>query len=357
MQGFPLFATRKRSFLFRFVVLVLPVVFLVTILSQSVLAQNTFVITDGDEVIVHTSFASDPATALNEAGIVVDSDEFTTAQTEDGVYDITVQRNDAVTVTYSGKDTQIKIEDDTVEALLLRAGIPTGEGYIISQELTAQPVDGMRITVDHHVVNQEVYTQDIPFEITTVEDPSMPAGYEKILTEGVIGQVQCTADVEYLNAVELSRTVTAKEIVRPAQNQVVAVGTGERVSSWSDGYQITDHEIILPSGEVLTYYKTDIFHATAYTQYDEGCNNTTATMTPAHWGVVAVDPSVIPYGTRMFIMDADGRSIYGLATAEDCGGAIVDHRMDLYMDTLTEAFGYGRRDVVVYFLGDANWTY
>lgn len=357
MQGFPLFAARKRGFFFRFVVLVLPVVFLVTILSQSVLAQNTFVITDGDEVIVHTSFASDPATALDEAGIEVDSDEFTTAQTEDGVYDITVQRNDAVTVTYCGKDIQIKIEDDTVGDLLLRAGIPTGEGYTVSQELAAKPTDGMQITVEHHVVNQEIYTLDIPFEITTVEDPSMPAGHEKILSEGVVGQVQCTADVEYLNAVEVSRKVTAKETVRPAQNQVVAVGTGEAVVNNAYVPTITDHEIILSTGEVLTYYKTDTFYATAYTQYDEGCNNTTATMTPVRWGVVAVDPSVVPYGTRMFIVDEDLGFVYGLATAEDCGGAIVGHRMDLFMDTLNEAFGYGRRNVTVYFLGDADWTF
>ena len=72
MQGFPLFAARKRSMLLRMVVLVLPVVFLVTLLSQTVTAQNTFVITDGDDVIVHTSYATDPAQALTEAGIDVD---------------------------------------------------------------------------------------------------------------------------------------------------------------------------------------------------------------------------------------------------------------------------------------------
>lgn len=357
MRGFPLFAARKRSNLLRFLVFVLPVVFLVTILSQSVLAQNKFVITDGDEVIVHTSFASDPAVALNEAGIKVDLDEYSSTQTEDGVYDITVQRNDAVTVIYCGETISVKIQDNTVGDLLLRAGLKTGEGYEVSEDLAAVPYDGMEITVNHHVVNQEVYTLDIPFEITTVYDSYMPYGMEEIRSEGVVGQVLCTADVEYLNAQEVSRKVTSKEMLQEAVAQVVAVGTGEAVGYQSGYPVVTDSEIILPSGEVLTYYKTDTFYATAYTQYDEGCNATTATMTPVHWGVVAVDPSVVPYGTRMFIMDADGSFIYGLATAEDCGGAIVGHRMDLFMDSLNEAYGYGRRDVTVYFLGDANWTY
>ena len=118
MQGFPLFAARKRSMLLRMVVLVLPVVFMVTLLSQTVLAQNTFVITDGDDVIVHTSYATDPAEALTEAGIDVDQDEYSATQNEEGGYDITVQRNDAVTVTCGGQTQQVRIEDATVADLL-----------------------------------------------------------------------------------------------------------------------------------------------------------------------------------------------------------------------------------------------
>ena len=357
MQGFPLFAARKRSMLLRVLVLVLPVVFLVTILSQSVMAQNTFVITDGDEVIVHTSFASDPAAALTEAGIEVDSDEYTTTQTEDGVFDITVERNDAVTVTYGGQTLSVRIEDDTVGELLTRAGIPTGEGYEVSVELTAAPYDGMELTVDHHVVNREVYTLEVPFEVTRIDDPSMPAGDEVIVSEGVVGQVLYTADVEYLNAQEIGRTVIEREVVREMENQVITVGTGEAVGQKRTQPLIGDGVIVLPSGEVLTYYASDTYTATAYTMYDEGCNDTTACMTKVRWGVVAVDTDLIRYGTRMYIMTPDGSFIYGVGTAEDCGGAIQGKRLDLYMPTLREAYRFGRKDVTVYFLGDANWTY
>lgn len=357
MQGFPLFAARKRSMLMRVLVLVLPVVFLVTILSQNVMAQNTFVITDGDAVIVHTSYASDPATALNEAGFDVDEDSYVTTQTEDGVYDITVQRNDAVTVHYCGEEIAVKIEDGTVQALLDRAGIPSGDGYEISVDLSAEPYDGMQIEITHHVVNEEIYTVDIPFETVTISNPYLPEGKEVVTTEGVVGQVQYTADVEYLNAQEISRVVKNEKTLRQVQDQVVEVGTGEYANLKRSEPLIGDGYILMPSGEVLTYYKTDTFVATAYTQYDEGCNNTTATMTPVHWGVVAVDPRVVPYGTRMFIVKSDGSYIYGLGTAEDCGGGIKGKRLDLYMPTLSQAFSFGRQDVTVYFLGDANWTY
>jgi 3D (Asp-Asp-Asp) domain-containing protein len=244
-----------------------------------------------------------------------------------------------------------------VEGLLKRAGIPTGEGYEVSQPLDAQPVDGMQITVDTYFVNEETYTVETPFEISTVEDPYMVEGDERIVTEGVVGQSLYTATVTYRNSEEIKRTVTNKEVIRASQNQVVAVGTGELVGKKAEKPLIGDDVIVLPTGEVLTYYKKDTYKATAYTKYDEGCNDTTACMTKVKWGVVAVDTDLIPYGTRMYIMTSNGKFIYGIGTAEDCGGAIQGKRLDLYMPTLREAFKFGRQDVTVYFLGDANWHY
>ena len=366
MQGLPMFAARRRSFFLYICTLFLPVALLVTMLSQNVFAQNTFVITDGDQVIVHTTYASDPAMALDEAGVDAEPDEYYTTQSEDGVYDITVTRDDAVTVMNCGEEMKVLIRDKTVGDLLNRAGVATGEGYLVSCPLTDKPVDGMTILVDHVVVNEEVYTVDVPFETSVVEDPYLPAGEEKLLSEGVVGQMLHTADVEYRNAREISRTVKDTREIRPVQNRVVAVGTGELVGSSEQiptvGKNaqlplIGEDVIVLPTGEVLTYYAKDEFEATAYTMYDAGCDTITACQTEVRWGVVAVDPTVVPYGTRMFVLNSDGSFVYGIATAEDCGSAIQGKELDLYMHTLEEAYDYGRHPVTVYFLGDANRTF
>ncbi len=357
MQGLPLFASKRRNIFLYIFTLAIPLAFFVAMLSQSVFAQNTFVITDGDQVIVHTTYASDPAIALNEAGVDADPDEYSATLSADGVYDIRVIRDDAATVVYCGETITVPISDSTVGELLKRAGIPTGEGYVISCDLSAETQDGMTITVDHLVTQEEVYTVEVPFETSTVEDPYLPKGDEQVLTEGVVGQVLYTAEVEYRNAEEISRKILNKETIRSAQNQVVAVGTGKKVGKKAKEPLIGDGVIVLPSGEVLTYYKKDTYKATAYTMYDEGCNDTTACMTKVKWGVVAVDPDLIPYGTRMYIVTKKGNFIYGIGTAEDCGGAIQGKRLDLYMPTLSEAYKFGRQDVTVYFLGDANWTY
>ena len=113
---------------------------------------------------------------------------------------------------------------------------------------------------------------------------------------------------------------------------------------------VGENTITTASGEVLTYTHTMRVEATAYTKTDEGCDDWTATGTLARYGAIAVDPSVIPYGTRMYIVSTDGQVVYGSATAEDCGGAINGARVDLYYDTTAECYQFGRRDCIIYFL-------
>ena len=102
---------------------------------------------------------------------------------------------------------------------------------------------------------------------------------------------------------------------------------------------------------IAFYTHSDTVRATAYTHTDKGCDTITATGTTVRWGTVAVDPRYIPYGTRMFIVASDGSYIYGLATAEDCGGDIKGDRMDLYMPTYEQCREFGRRRCTLYFLG------
>ena len=346
-------ALKKRSVI-RWVSIVLSVACLITTLALTAFAQNTYVITDGDQVTVHTSFTADPAKALNEAGVRLAADDFYTTEAVDGVSEITVQRALPVTITNCGERIETTSYGETLGVLLERLGIPAGRGYQVSAPLNTQTYENMEITVSRIVESNETYTVDIPFETIYCEDPTLPAGEEKIVTEGVIGQKLCEAEVVYRDSGELRRTVQKETIVQMPVNQIVAVGTGEEVTDQQLPV-IGDGFIQLPTGEVLTYTHKDTYVATAYTKTDAGCDDYTATGSLVHVGVVAVDPKVVPYGTRMFIVTNDGQYIYGIATAEDCGTGVDGKRLDLYMDTTAECFTFGRRSCTVYFLGDANW--
>jgi 3D (Asp-Asp-Asp) domain-containing protein len=82
--------------------------------------------------------------------------------------------------------------------------------------------------------------------------------------------------------------------------------------------------------------------ATAYTADCYGCSGITAIGRPAGHGIVAVDPNVIPLGTRLYIPG------YGLALAGDTGGAIVGNRIDLGFNSTRDALLFGRRAITVY---------
>ena len=84
--------------------------------------------------------------------------------------------------------------------------------------------------------------------------------------------------------------------------------------------------------------------ATAYLPTDGGGDGVTATGIPAQWGIVAVDPDVIPLGTRLYIPG------YGEALAADTGGAIEGSKIDLCMESYDERMDFGRRTITVHVL-------
>lgn len=321
-------------------------------LSQSAFAQNTYVITDGDQVKTHITHTTDPATVLDEAGFQLDEDDTYTTELVDGVYEVIVRRSMTVTVHNGNEVLQVETAGGTVARLLARLNIPVDGNTRLSVPGDTEVFDGMELTVTRIVHTTEVYTTVIPCQEVRYDDPSLPAGVEAVLAEGRDGQMECTANVVYEGTKEISRTVTAQIVTEQPANRVIAVGTGAaQENQGKGGLIIGDGIIITEEGEVLTYHDTLVVEATAYTHTDEGCDFWTSTLTHVRVGTVAVDPRLIPYGTRMFIVSNDGEVVYGIATAEDCGGDIKNLRIDLYYPTTWECFQFGRRDCTIYFLG------
>jgi len=81
--------------------------------------------------------------------------------------------------------------------------------------------------------------------------------------------------------------------------------------------------------------------ASGYSAYDPGNSKHTASGTRVRHGVIAVDPAVIPLGTRVYIPG------YGEAVAEDIGSSIKGHRIDVAFDSHEEALAFGRQDLEI----------
>jgi len=354
MQAFPSAITQRHSIVLRIMIVLLPVVALLALAIPTAAAKNTYVITDGEEVKVYTTPATDLAEVLEQAGVTLDADDTYTNVTNDGVSEITIQRSQAITIYNCGEKMDVTSYGETVQALLDRLSIPSSGEHVVSVDLSSETYDGMEVRVDYIINTTQTHTEEIPFDINYCYNPDLEEGEEVVMVEGQLGQMQITTEVTYVNGEETNRTITEEYVLTEPKEAIVVIGTGEGSANKNPADQgapaIGDGVIITADGQVLTYSKTGQFKATAYTHTDAGCDMITATGTTVHWGTVAVDPTVIPYGTRMFIVTNDGKYIYGLSTAEDCGGSIKGNRLDLYFPTDPECWAFGVRDATVYFL-------
>ena len=349
MRSFCRFASDRKIFLLRLLAVCIPLALVLVLLCQVVFA-TTYIITDGDRVFTHTTFATDPAVVLDEAGVNLgDADTFT-ARVESDAASITVCRGQTITVRYHGQEQQVSSSGETVGVLLSRLGLTTDEGDCLSQSLDTLTWDGMVLSIDRILIETQTYAVTVPHETIRCAASSLPKGTEKVLVSGSDGEMLRTADVTYVNAAEQKRTVLSETMTVPPITEIIAVGTGTAPEQ-SEMPVIGDGIITLPTGEILTYYDTAQVQATAYTHTDAGCSMLTYTGTTVHVGTVAVDPRYIPYGTRMFIIASDGSYVYGVAEAEDCGGDIKGDRVDLYLPTFDECIQFGRRECTIYFLG------
>ncbi len=98
--------------------------------------------------------------------------------------------------------------------------------------------------------------------------------------------------------------------------------------------------------EVDWYY----FIASGYSANDpgQGTDNVTATGKEIKEGIIAVDPDVIPLGTKVEIKDM------GVFTAEDTGGKIKGNRVDIYFDSKKEAKDFGRKGIWIRIINGNN---
>ncbi|MED3851739.1 LysM peptidoglycan-binding domain-containing protein [Priestia megaterium] len=125
-------------------------------------------------------------------------------------------------------------------------------------------------------------------------------------------------------------------------NQVLQVG-GQAAAQAKPSTPSTSTPAPAPAQESKSVSKEITVEATAYTAYCAGCSGITATgidlRSNPNRKVIAVDPRVIPLGSRVYV---EG---YGEAIAGDTGGAIKGTRVDLFMASQSSALNWGRKTV------------
>ena len=243
------------------------------------------------------------------------------------------------TLVFRGETYQLPADGKTAGQLLQSLGLE-----LTKQDTTSLPLDTVLtantvFTVTRLDTRQEVYTIAIPPETQYHLDDTLSPGTQTVLIPGVPGELRCTAQVDYVNGVETHREITSQELVYPAQDELIALGTQEDPSvTAGSGY------LWLPEGQVLTYTHTAQAEATGFTCADAGA------LPNARPGTVAADPNFIKPGTRLYIVSSDGSYLYGIAQAA-ASDAMEGKRIDLCFATQEEREQFGRRSCILYFLG------
>lgn len=220
-------ALRSRLLILRRLVLaVLAVVSIVLVLMQTAFATNTYVINDGDRVLVYSSRTTDPAAVLTEAGLELGANDTYTTQEGLGMSEITVQRSQTITIIHGSQTRQVRSNGETVRALLDRCGILLAKDHVLSVSADAMTFDGMVLTISQAIQSTETYMLTVPYGTRVCHDSSLKAGTRKVLTPGCDGLLVCTVSVYYVNGVEINRTVLSQTITRQPVDEVVAIGTG-----------------------------------------------------------------------------------------------------------------------------------
>lgn len=335
------------------------------------LAQTKYVITDGDHIIVCISSSSDPQVVIQEAGLELGESDTYTTQRGDGISEIHINRVQMVAVNEGAQLTMVGSYGGTVADVLASLDITLSPSDILSCSLDAETYDGMSISITRVTYEDLEYDEVIPHGVKIYEDDSLEPEEKLVLAEGADGLTHVKAQITYEDGVETERTILSQQVITAPADSLILRGVDRSVkeqensgrvdylqsntSKWTQNQSNTavsqagsqTAAAYIP-GTNQTYRTVLSCTATAYTCSNE--SGITATGTVARVGAIAVDPNVIPLGTKMYIVSADGQYVYGYCVAEDTGGAITGNTVDLYYNTYDECIQFGRRNVLVYIL-------
>lgn len=232
----------------------------------------------------------------------------------------------------------------TVKELLSDLKIKVDDDDIVIPDLDTELKSEGKISiikVDVKVIEKEV---EAPFKTIKKKNKELTHKQSKILIQGVNGKnkVKCK---EYYAGDKLIKeeVIHVETLVKPI-DQVFEEGTKDIFTN--DRGDFTARKAIKM---VATAYEAGP-RSTGKRPGDKGYG-ITASGARAKRGTVAVDPRVIPLGTKLYIKSlTPGVPDYGFAIAQDTGGAIKGNKIDLFMDTVWECLQFGRRPVMVYIL-------
>jgi len=233
---------------------------------------------------------------------------------------IYIQRSTPVAIRADGHTLRTRTQHSTVGDVLAQEGIVLmGKDYSLPASDTPLSQD-MAIRVVRVREALEIEQELIPFESKWVPDPDMLIDTQQLVQPGEAGVIKRRYRVTTEDGQEVANVMEDEWLDHPPSDKIVAYGTNVFVQTLEtpDGpFEYWRHFRVL-----ATSYSA----ATSGKSEDHARYGITRSGLPAGYGVIAVDPKVIPLMSQVYVPD------YGQAVAGDTGGSIVGRHIDLGYD-------------------------
>ncbi|MBR6790038.1 MAG: G5 domain-containing protein, partial [Oscillospiraceae bacterium] len=237
-------------------------------------------------------------------------------------------------------------EGKTYAEALTEAGIPLGAEDISSVDMNSEVARDTEVTLQR--VTYELRPVDTPIPFTTEYEPTrhLPEGKEKILNKGEEGVLTTYFKDKKIDGVTVESVYDHEAVTKTPVSAKAQIGDADAPIDYIQppaDFQLDENGIPVSYSRVITG------KGTAYSANPGAWG---ASGRHLHTGYVAVDPKIIPYGSRLYIRSADGSYVYGYAIAADTGIALLDGRVlvDVYFNNYSDACKFGAKKVEVYVL-------
>lgn len=308
-------------------------------MSFDVIKANTITINNCGEEQTISLAKGTVEEALNRTGITLAENQSVTPSLNTvitGDMNIYVYNSKNIKLTTNGTEMTVKAPEGTVENALNILGYEITDDDILNVDKNAQIEDDMKITLKKVTYVDEKSTKKISYKTVEKDSDDIMTGESEVSQKGVDGEKEVTKRCKYIDGKYDSTKVIDEKVTKEPVDKIVLNGTKRGTTTDSSGAPVSYSYMVSGSG-------------TAYTAAPGAL---TATGVPVYEGGVAVNPAIIPYGSKLYIEAADGSHVYGYATAVDTGGALMDGSaiVDLFYFSYDDCVSFGRRDVNVYVL-------
>ncbi|MEQ8196645.1 MAG: ubiquitin-like domain-containing protein [Clostridiaceae bacterium] len=316
---------------------ILLLLFVLFILIKS--KQKTVTIVIGNDTKTITTYDTNVEKVLSDEGIILKEKDKVSPSLESALNKtdtITVTRAKNLTVKVDGKEVSVLSSDRNVGEMLKSEEISVGSDDKISPEATSELTEGMEVKITR--ITSKTLTKSVSIDYSTdiKPDSELLDIFKKKIQSGIKGEKQITYKVLYEDGKEISREVAGEKIVKEPVNEVIIQGTQKSVALSRGGEPISFSKKL--SCRTTAYWAVNGVGST-YT-----CSGKLAVRNSQGYSTVAVDTSVIPLGTKMYIPG------YGFAIAADTGSAIIGNTIDVYFNTKAEALNWAVKNLSVYIL-------